>query len=223
MTPVIDTTTQEQVNIWLLRRRSPPSLDTTTKSAREPEYIEWLAARRRRRIFHRAMSGMHRKGQYRLITLTTSDEAHAAGKDIQRSFRALVMRLRRRGLCDGYIKVKEFTKRGLAHLHVVVRGRYIPQALLSEMWRDLHDSPIVDVRAVRTHNGMGAYLSKYLGKSEDGRYSWSWDWVWLGFARDWTRVCKVGFSAGRNFPEVLQLWHYVIDWYDEKGVNLARY
>lgn len=131
------------------------------------------------------MSGLERGGSLRFLTLTSSPEAPA---DIQRSWRALYMRLQRRHLITGYIKVPELTESGLLHLHVLFRGSYIAQALLSKWWQEIHSSKIVDIRTFRPYGGkkrVANYMAKYMAKEGAGRYSWSWGWVWRGFCKHW--------------------------------------
>lgn len=193
------------------------SLDRTTKTLRARAYYQWLRRRRARRMYHRAMSGLRLGGNLRFITLTTSLEAVAAGKDIRRSFRALVMRLRRRNLCSGYVKVLEFTRAGLPHLHIIMRGPPIPQWWLSEVWAAVHLSPIVDVRAVRGKAGAAGYLAKYMGKSLESRYSWSWDWVWKGFVKTWHEFLTAMKWAFLPMVEIIRWWEYILDRYRRTG------
>ncbi len=132
------------------------------------------------------MSGLERGGSLRFLTLTSSLDAPA---DIQRSWRALYMRMLRRGLISGYIKVPELTKAGKAHLHILFRGKYIAQKLISQWWAEIHKSGVVDIRAFRPYGGkrrVANYMAKYMSKESAGRYSWSWGWVWRGFAGHWT-------------------------------------
>ena len=138
-----------------------------------------------KRCYHRVISGLERGGSLRFLTLTSSPDAPA---DIQKSWRALYMRMVRRGLIDGYIKVPERTKAGRLHLHVLFRGQYIAQVLMSKWWAEIHQSPNVDIRMYRPWGGKrrtAAYMAKYMSKEEAGRYSWSWGWVWRGFCNDW--------------------------------------
>lgn len=140
---------------------------------------------RSKRCFHRVISGLERGGRVRMLTLTSSEEAPS---DIQRSWRKLYMRLRRRRLIEGYIKVPERTKEGKLHLHILFRGKYIAQRFLSRQWKEIHESEIVDIRAVKLKRGkknVAAYMAKYMNKSLAGRYSWNWNWVWRGFCNDW--------------------------------------
>jgi len=180
------------------------------------------AKRRRGRMFHRALSGLRLGGKMRFVTLTTSEESWAVGKNIQASFRALVMRMRRRGLCFGYVKVTEYTQAGLPHLHVILRGPYIPQWWLSEQWKEIHHSPIVDVRAVRRHMGAAAYLAKYMGKDERARYSWSWDWVWRGFALSWKLLVSVMLENGHRMVDIIAEWNYILDQFAIRRMRRAE-
>jgi len=144
-----------------------------------------FGSKKSRRCYHRVMSGLERGGSLRFITLTSSPDAPA---DIQRSWRALYMRMVRRGLITGYIKVPEFTKAGRLHLHILYRGSYISQRLLSSWWKDIHRSEVVDIRMWRPYRGKKAtanYMAKYMAKETAGRYSWSWGWVWRGFCKHW--------------------------------------
>lgn len=138
-----------------------------------------------KRCFHRVMSGITRGGSLRFLTLTSSPQAPG---DIQKSWRALYMRLLRRGLISGYIKVPETTESGMVHLHILFRGKYISQAVISYWWEQIHQSPVVDIRLLKAYGNnkrIASYMAKYMSKELSGRYSWSWGWVWRGFCRDW--------------------------------------
>lgn len=52
-----------------------------------------------------------------------------------------------------------------AHYHVVASGKFIQQAELSRVWAEITgDSPIVDIRLVRSEEQLARYLTKYLSK-----------------------------------------------------------
>ncbi len=138
-----------------------------------------------RRCFHRVISGLKRGGRIRFLTLTSSD---AAPDDIQRSWRCLQMRMVRRGLLAGYIRVPETASDGRKHLHILFRGSYVEQSLIKKWWEEIHQSTIVDIRLVklgREPRRVANYMAKYMSKESAGRYSWSWGWVWRGFCKDW--------------------------------------
>lgn len=139
-----------------------------------------------RRCYQRVISGVKKGGCLRFLTLTSSVEAPA---DIQRSFHTLKARIDRRKIKFAYIRVTEYTKAGRKHLHIIFRGDYMQQAMLSAWWNEIHQSPIVDIRRVKPYGSpkrLAGYMAKYMSKDNAGRLSWSWEWVWRGFCRDWT-------------------------------------
>lgn len=168
-------------------------------------------SKKARRCFHRVISGLERGGQIRFLTLTSSPDAPV---DIQASWRKLYMRLSRRGLIDGYIKCSEYTVDGKVHLHVLFRGGYISQRLLSYWWKEIHRSPVVDIRLVRprgSRSRVASYMSKYMVKELAGRYSWSWGWVWRGFARHWS-IYKRWWSSWLERPGTTTFRNCLAGW-----------
>lgn len=158
------------------------------------------------------MSGFHRGGYFRLLTLTSSP----AAADFQRDFRRLYMRLKRKGVRFEYIRVAEYTRSGLRHEHILYRGDYIGQRWISALWSALHQSPIVDIRRVGGTKRVAGYLAKYLAKEAAGRLSWAFSWVWQGFVGDWKwllRVWRIKCGAeAPDFSEVLNVWRYCLFW-----------
>jgi hypothetical protein len=159
------------------------------------------------------MSGIERGGQLRFLTLTSSKDSPDT---CQKSFRALYMRLKRRGLMKGYIKVPELSKSGKQHLHVLFRGSYIEQAMISQWWQEIHGAKIIDIRRAWQSQGkkaLASYMAKYMSKDNYFRYSWNWDWVWRGFCKDWHRL-KVYWrwlntgSELRPFSWVILAWRF---------------
>lgn len=143
---------------------------------------------------------MERGGEIRMLTLTSSP---ASPTDIQRSWRKLLMRLRRRGLLQDYIKVTEHTESGLLHLHLLIRSQFIDVVLLRKMWSDIHGAQFVYIKRVkngaRSKRGVSSYLAKYLSKEAAGKLSWSWGWCYKGFCRTW-QTAKTAFF--RVIPDV---------------------
>lgn len=164
-----------------------------------------------RRCYHRVISGIERGGVLRFLTLTSSNESP---ETCQRSFRALYMRLQRRGLLKGYIKVPELSKNGKQHLHVLFRGSYIEQAMISAWWQELHHARIVDIRKVKGGQNprrIAAYMAKYMSKENMYRYSWNWGWVWRGFVKDYQKLKKyfnwwAGDPVMMDFKGFLRVW-----------------
>lgn len=160
--------------------------------------------KRFKRMYHRVRTGLERKGSVRLLTLTTADQAR--GRDFQRDFRKLIMRLKRRGLVESYIRCPEKTEAGSRHDHILFRGSYIEQAYLSHLWREIHHSPVVDIRRVRGRHRLACYLANYLAKSPSARYSYSWSWVWKGFAKSWKFLKTMSRWSGQDFKTLLTVW-----------------
>jgi len=173
---------------------------------------KWQPSPKSRRCYHRVISGIERGGRLRFLTLTSSDDS----PDIcQSSWRSLYRYLSRHGLVRGYIKVPEKSKNGKQHLHVLFRGEYIAQALISRKWQALHKAKVVDIRAVNRKlgkKGLASYMAKYMSKENIYRYSWSWGWVWRGFCNDWKNLKRIAwhfrdFGLDIPFDRVLRVWH----------------
>jgi len=190
-------------------------LVTTTISAREG----FNRRRRTGRAYNSFISGMKLAGTYRVVTLTTSQESLDQGKSIQDSFRALLGRCRRRGLVTGYCKVVERTKGGVPHIHVIFRGKIIPHWWLSQIWEEIHLSPVVWIQYVRGIKGVARYLAKYLSKDPIARLAPSWDWVWKGFRGDWRILCKWGYWYKIGLPDIVVKWEMMLTLY---GLRPAR-
>ena len=87
----------------------------------------------------------------------------------------LVQGIRRRyGYCE-YAKVPERTQRGVIHLHLAMVMPYVPQRVLSAMWKSYTrgTSYIVDIRAVADVVQLRNELAKYLTKGPAGKVSYS--------------------------------------------------
>lgn len=183
---------------------SPSSLvNTCATSARSHSRSRWTRAQKR--AYHRVMSGFHQPGQYRFVTLTSSPNSK---RRIQDSWRVLKERLRRRGLLEAYFCVPEVTRSGLVHLHLIFRGSYIAQALLSKWWEDIHQAPVVDIRLVKfTRKAVARYVGKYVSKDLSFfRWSCSWSWVWKGFCRSWEQLKRVARDYDLSRTWLLNIW-----------------
>ena len=112
------------------------------------------------------------------------------------------MRLRRRFGEFEYMGVKE-EKGDRKHLHIVFRGKYIAQWLISELWNEIHKSPIVDIRIVKARD-YAHYLAKYLAKGIRNRYWASYNWVFGGWVK-WSQKVKrlVGYYPSRSLITTL--------------------
>jgi hypothetical protein len=141
------------------------------------------------------------------MTLTSSPEAK--GRNLNADFRALKMRiLRKYHFKMKYWKIR--TNEGNGVLHIVFRGKFIPQRWLSEQWADIHKSPVVDIRSLyETRKGLTGivfYLvGNYLAKQSFERMSWGYSWVFPAFVSYWKRIVeKYGLKRG------LELWNKLL-------------
>ena len=173
----------------------------------------WVPTPKSKRCYHRVISGIERGGTLRFLTLTSSKDSPDLA---QHSFRVLYKRLRRRGLIKGYIKVPEPSKNGKQHLHVLFRGKYIEQVLISQWWQEIHKAKVVDIRKVsyrRSKQNLANEMAKYMAKSTLYRYSWNWDWVWRGFCNDWQKLKRLfryveGEINSGNVGTLIKLWRF---------------
>jgi hypothetical protein len=151
--------------------------------------------KRRKRLIAEAMSGAPTS----FLTLTYNarregtPEEHAA--DLSHAWRLLRKRMLRKwsGHRFPFIAVFERTQRGEPHLHILLRGPYIPQQWLSEQMDDLIESPICDIRFIRSRQQVAGYVAKYVGKDPEHfgtskRYWSSRDYA--GVAFEWTKPEK---------------------------------
>jgi len=182
--------------------------------------------KKQRRAFQRLMSGLtvgkSRRERLRFMTLTSSLESK--GRKLNADFRALKMRiLRKFHFKMKYWKIR--TNEGNGVLHIVFRGKYIPQKWLSEQWADIHKSPIVDIRSLReTRKGLTGivfYLvGNYLSKQSFERMSWGYSWVFPAFVSCWRRLIeKYGFK------QALYLWRRLLcsEFIVTRQVRLTRF
>lgn len=118
----------------------------------------------------------------RFITLTCpyspTDTADVQLDHISRAWRAVWKRIKRQQgpRARGYVRIVELTQRGTPHLHIAADCAYISQRQLSKWWLEVSGAPIVDIRAVKSQNGLARYLAKYLTKAHEvisHRRKWS--------------------------------------------------
>jgi len=109
----------------------------------------------------------------RLVTLTVSAQAGTTPEDrlknLARAWRVVVQRVRRRYPSSpiNYLAIVEKTLRGEPHMHILVRGPYIPQAWLSACMEELIASPIVDIRRIYNQKHAIRYVAKYVTKDPE--------------------------------------------------------
>jgi len=164
------------------------------------------------------MSGLERgyflKESIRFLTLTSKFECR---EKVQKAFRAFVLRVRRKYGKFEYIQVKEKTKKGYFHIHVLYRGSFMFQAYVSRIWAEISSFPIVFIEGVRWNKGfLAGYLAKYLS-SEVLRYGWSWEWVFRKFVHVWKRLF-VKYD-GSSMNKILGVWRMILQNYSSIFLN----
>lgn len=112
----------------------------------------------------------------RFMTLTLKHNDAPLKLQLDRLY-ASFSALRRRGFWHAmvtggiaFLELKLSTSDGAwhPHLHVLLRGKYIPQGLLADAWLQVTgDSFIVDVRLVRSPEHLYSYLTRYVTKGWD--------------------------------------------------------
>lgn len=131
-----------------------------------------------RRLAHRVEAAKPTK----FVTLTTWTRAYLgprmAFEKGSRKIPKLIAKLRKRFGDIEYCKVLEQHKNGFPHWHFAWRSSYIPQRIISDLWDELHNSPIVHIKRVEKIKSVYGYMVKYLCKQHyvpwtDRRVSWS--------------------------------------------------
>jgi len=107
----------------------------------------------------------------KFVTLTWADDVtpEQVGLDLQHFIQTV---RRKYGYCQ-YAKVPEYTKRGRIHLHLAMVMDFIPQKVLSKMWKAHSGAPNVWITAVRDVKRLENELGKYLAKGPAGKVSYS--------------------------------------------------
>jgi len=134
-------------------------------------------------------TGAEAADRLRFLTLNSSDESIVLGIDIRKSFSKLVKRIRRKygefeyfGVvaCDKNEPLRE-------HIHVICKGKFMPQLELEDMWIGVHRSIKPYIEAVDDIDAAARYIGKYLHMQSYHvrKYIMSAGWVFLGW---------VGFS-----------------------------
>jgi len=164
--------------------------------------------RRRARFWHRLFTGAEAAARLRFLTLNSSDESIVLGIDILKSFSKLVKRIRRKygefeyfGVvaCDENEPLRE-------HIHVICKGKFMPQLELEDMWIGVHRSIKPYIEAVDDVDAAARYIGKYLHMQSYHvrKYIMSAGWVFKGWV-SWSKWFKrhYGVYPGQKYPGIL--------------------
>lgn len=144
---------------------------------------EYCQPQRKARLIAQAASGHANT----FLTLTSSPETAQTPDQAARVLVIAWRKVRREAMRKyGYkrlpfLAIFEATKRGLPHLHILARLKWIDQAWLSRRMAFHARAPIVDIRRVKSQRDLVTYLAKYVGKqphqfSTCKRYWQTRDW-----------------------------------------------
>jgi len=117
-------------------------------------------------VIAKAMAGKPRA----MLTLTCDPKRYAtpdeAARDMKRALVLLRRHLAKRFNIEKlpFICVFERHKSGWPHMHLLIRGPFIPWKWLSLTWKRLIGAFQVDIRKIRGAADAAAYVAKYIGK-----------------------------------------------------------
>lgn len=164
--------------------------------------------RRRARFWHRLFTGAEAADRLRFLTLNSSDESIVLGIDILKSFSKLVKRIRRKygkfeyfGVvaCDENEPLRE-------HIHVICKGKFMPQVELEDMWIGVHRSIKPYIEAVDDVDAAARYIGNYLNTQSYHvrKYIMSAGWVFKGWV-SWSKWFKkhYGVYPDQMYPGIL--------------------
>lgn len=191
-----------------------------------------------REINRKKVIAIAREGKPRaLLTLTVSskhyDHPDAAAEALKRGLRLLRLRLKRAPKLTNFQFLAVFEKHesGYPHLHLLIKGKYIPWQWLQKAWKEITGSIHIDIRKINS-NGMAAlYAAKYIGKDLSAFANCKRWWRSHGYSEEkpedyqddrphvrWTRylmdyrpmlfnLAVVGFEVTREGPNRLR-WRW---------------
>lgn len=120
----------------------------------------------RRRVISIAVKAKPRA----LLTLTVSSKQYPdpdlAADALKRGLRLLRLRLQRHEKLKNFrfLAVFEKHKSGFPHLHLLIKGEYIPWQMLRKWWEEITGSTHIDIRRIKSTGAAAYYVAKYIGK-----------------------------------------------------------
>ena len=177
-------------------------------------------SKKQKRTYGKILMGFKRatalNQRVRFMTLTSAPNTNF--KDIGHAFQVLKQRITRKFSKMDYIKVT--TSEGYGVIHVLYRGPYIPQSWLSNNWKDIWGSEIVDIRLIKEATGrMASYLAAQYVAGQDLyiRTSESWTWVYKRSTGIFKYILNTfGFKNGlKAWNDILSYSPYYFEIYME--------
>jgi hypothetical protein len=129
----------------------------------------------------------------KLLTLTARPIPNVTPLEAYRKLKPSVSRLyqrcRRRTKKFEAATFVEIHKSGWPHFHALVRSNYLEQAWISDQWRLLTDSFVVDIRKIKHPGVATAYVTKYVTKQLAQHGELRFGQV-CSFTRNYSKVVK---------------------------------
>lgn len=154
-----------------------------------------------RRARDRIRAGLA-QGPTRFVTLTSpgTESLEQSFQEFSEHWKRLSLRIGRRFGRIEYAAVVELQDRGSPHLHVLLRGPFIPRPWLAKAARDVGFGRALDIR--RPTSDLAGYLTKALGSGTSGdllpshfhRVRWSRGWS-VPVVKRLRRACHAWYVA----------------------------
>jgi hypothetical protein len=127
---------------------------------------EWCAPMRRKQLIALGLAGEPNRFLTLTIRPAPSRTPNSAAAELSRAWKLIKKRaIRQLGIKKlEYLAVFERTKLGWPHLHILIRGDFLPQRWLSQQMADIAGSPVVWIEAVTNQKKAATYVAKYCGK-----------------------------------------------------------
>ena len=145
--------------------------ETVAKTAVSLKCRSWhcenCAPRRKKQLIAEAMGG----APCTFLTLTyrarPTETPDQGAVKLTRAWRLVRKRLMRKYHWRKlpFLAVMEKTENGWPHLHILLRARFIPQALLSRWMDQICSSPVVWIEKISNKKRAAGYCAKYCGKA----------------------------------------------------------
>ncbi len=151
---------------WVLVKHSPEERHAKLLVCRSWN-CEYCRPLRRSRLMAQASGGEPNRFLTLTINPAVGDSPEHRLHMLAYAWKLVVKRLRQTKPTEKveYLAVVEETKNGEPHLHILLRSSYISQRYLSRCFRELLDSPIVDIRRIRSLQEVVRYVAKYITKA----------------------------------------------------------
>lgn len=105
-----------------------------------------------------------------LLTLTVRSTDYETPADaalaLKEGLRLLRLRLKRHPKLSNFqfLAVFERHKSGYPHLHLLIKGEFIPWQWLRKAWEEITGSYMVDIKKIKAKREAARYVAKYIGK-----------------------------------------------------------